>query len=75
MRLAYLLATLIAICAVVHASTLPVFTTKFVIPENTETLLEVTERVGAYIENLVERQSLNLVHNWTIQVVLDQLSP
>jgi hypothetical protein len=75
MRLAYLLATLIALCAVVHASTLPVFTTKFVIPENTETLLQVTERVGAYIENLVERQSLNLVRNWTIQVVLGQVEP
>jgi hypothetical protein len=75
MRLAYLLATLIAICAVVHASTLPVFTTKFVIPENTETLLEVADRVGAYIENLVERQSLNIVHNWTVQVALEQLSP
>jgi hypothetical protein len=75
MRLTYLLATLIALCAVVHASTLPVFTTKFVIPENTGTVVEVTERVGAYIENLVERQSLNLVHNWTLQVVLDQLSP
>ena len=75
MRLAYLLATLIAICAVVHASTLPVFTTKFVIPENTETLLEVTERVGTCIENLVQRQSLNLVHNWTIQVALGHLSP
>jgi len=75
MRLAYLLATLIALCAVVHASTLPVFTTKFVIPENTETLLQVTERVGAYIENLVERQSLNLVRNWTIQVVLGEVEP
>jgi hypothetical protein len=70
MRLAYLLATLIAICAVVHAST-----AKFVIPENTETPLEVADRVGAYIENLVERQSLNLVHNWTVQVALEQLSP
>ncbi len=54
MRLAYLLATLIVLCAVVHA--LPVFTTKFVLPENTEELPEVTEKVGAYIENLIERR-------------------
>jgi hypothetical protein len=75
MRLAYLLATLIVLCAVVHASALPVFTTKFVLPENTEALPDVTEKVGAYIENLIVRQSLDVAHNWTLQVVLDHLLP
>ena len=75
MRLTYLLATLIALCAVVHASTLPVFTTKFMLPENSETLPELTEKVAAYIEDLVALQSLNLLQNWTLQVVLDQLPP
>jgi hypothetical protein len=75
MRRSYLLATLVALCAIAHASTLPVFTTKFMLPENSETLPELTEKVAAYIEDLVALQSLNLLQNWTLQVVLDQLPP
>jgi hypothetical protein len=71
MRRSYLLATLVALCAIAHASTLPVFTTKFMLPENSETLPELTEKVAAYIEDLVALQSLNLLQNWTLQVVLD----
>jgi hypothetical protein len=73
MRRSYLLATLVALCAIAHASTLPVFTTKFMLPENSETLPELTEKVTAYIEDLIALQSLNLLQNWTVQVVLDQL--
>ena len=57
MRRSYLLATLVALCAIAHASTLPVFTTKFMLPENSETLPELTEKVAAYIEDLVIQRS------------------
>ena len=73
MRCSYLLATLVALCAIAHASTLPVFTTKFMLPENSETLPELTEKVAAYIENVIARQSLNLLQNWTLHVALDPL--
>ena len=71
MRCSYLLATLVVLCAIVHASSLPAFTTKFLLPENTETLSDLTAKVTAYIGNVIERESLDLLRNWTLHVELD----
>ena len=56
MRWRRLLAALTALCAcVVHARALPLFTTQFVLPENSESLPAVSQKVHAYIEDLAQR--------------------
>jgi hypothetical protein len=73
MRWRRLLAALTALCAcVVHARALPLFTTQFVLPENSESLPAVSQKVHAYIEDLAQRTALALGQNWTVQVALQE---
>jgi len=73
MRWRRLLAALTALCAcVVHARALPLFTTQFVLPENSESLPAVSQKVHAYIEDLAQRTALAHGQNWTVQVALQE---
>jgi hypothetical protein len=70
-----MLAALTALCVVMHASAFPLFTTKFVHPDNSESQPEVTQKVHAYIEDLAQRNALTLGQNWTLEVPLQSIFP
>jgi hypothetical protein len=55
MRWHWMLAALALLCAATHARAFPLFTTKFVLPENSESQPEVAQKVHAYIEDLAQR--------------------
>ena len=68
-----MLAALTALCAcVLHACALPLFTTQFVLPENSESQPAVSQKVHAYIEDLTQRRALALGQNWPVQVALQE---
>jgi hypothetical protein len=75
MRWKWMLAALALLCAATHARAFPLFTTKFVLPENSESQPEVSQKVHAYIEDLAQRNGITLGQNWTLQVALQAMFP
>ena len=70
----WLLPAVLVLCAILHAHALPTFITKFLLPENTDAQPVVTQKVQEYIQDLAQRQAIQL-GNWTLQVAMQDVVP
>lgn len=70
----WIVSAVLVLCMILHAQALPTFITKFLLPENTDTQPVVTQKVQEYIEELAQRESIQL-GNWTLQVAMETVMP